>query len=63
VHHSLTGPFWGNVAIVALAGGITLACLAAMLRMLIRPGERDTRHPKHLILDDNHCTGDRSTGG
>ena len=46
------GPFWGNVVIIALAGSITLGCILATLRMLIRPQEQDPRHPKYLILDN-----------
>lgn len=51
MEHHLIGPFWGNVVIIALAGGITLGCILAALRMLIRPQEQDPRHPKYLILD------------
>jgi hypothetical protein len=50
--HHLTGSFWGNVVVIVLASGVTLACFAAMLRMLINPGERDPRHPKYSIFDD-----------
>ena len=50
MHDHLIGPYWGNVIIVALAGAITLGCFAAMLWMLIRPGEKDAAHPKRSIL-------------
>jgi hypothetical protein len=50
VHHHLTGPFWGNVGLIGIAGAITVACFAAMLRMLLRPGETDPSHPKYLVL-------------
>lgn len=50
MHDHLAGPFWGNVVIIALAGAVTLGCIVAMLRMLIRPGEHDPEHPKHRIL-------------
>ena len=26
VHHHLTGPFWGNVGLIGIAGAITAAC-------------------------------------
>lgn len=52
MHHHLTGPFWGNVAIIAIAGTITLACFAAMFRMLWRPGETDRHHAKYTIFND-----------
>lgn len=52
MHDHLIGPFWGNVAIVVLAGTITLACFGAMFRMLWRPGEKDRRHAKYAILQD-----------
>jgi hypothetical protein len=50
VHHHLTGPFWGNVLIIGIAGAITVACFVAMLWMLLRPGETDRGHPKWLVL-------------
>ena len=53
----MMGPFWGNVAIIAVAGALTVACFAAMFRMLYRPGERDPRHPKRMILDDDRPIG------
>lgn len=55
--HSIMGPFWGNVAIIVVAGGITAACIAAMTRMLFRPGERDPRHPKYTVLEDGRQVG------
>lgn len=57
MHHPLTGPFWGNIAILVLAGSFTIACFAAMLRMLVRPGEDDRRHAKYMILEDTRSTG------
>ena len=53
MHDHLGGPFWGNVIIIFLAGAITVACFAAMLRMLFHPGETDRRHPKYDIFRDN----------
>ena len=53
MHHHLSGPFWGNVIIIALTGAITVACFVAMFRMLIYPGETDKRHPKYDILRDD----------
>jgi hypothetical protein len=57
MHQHMMGPFWGNVAIIAVAGAITLACFAAMLRMLFRPGESDPKHPKRMIFGDDRRTG------
>ena len=54
MHHHLTGPFWGNVGLIGIAGAITVACFAAMLRMLLRPGETDPSHPKYLVLRHDH---------
>ena len=51
--HHLSGPFWGNFIIIGLAGAITLACFAAMVWMLFRPGENDPNHPKYCILSDD----------
>jgi len=53
MHDHLVGPTWGNVIIIALASAVTLACIVAMLRMLIRPGENDPEHPKHSILRED----------
>jgi hypothetical protein len=53
MHDHLTGPFLGNVIIVAVAGAVTLACFAAMFRMLFRPGETDPHHPKYEVLRDD----------
>jgi hypothetical protein len=50
VHHHLTGPFWGNVMIIAIAGAITVGCFVAMFWMLLRPGESNPNHPKYLVL-------------
>jgi hypothetical protein len=54
MHDHLIGPYWGNVIIVVLAGAITLGCFAAMLWMLIRPGETDPAHSKYTILQEDH---------
>jgi len=54
VHHHLAGPLLGNVVIIVVAGAITLACFALMLKMLLKPGETDRRHPKYRILGDEH---------
>ncbi len=53
MQHDLTGPFWGNVVIIGLAGAVTLACFMAMCRMIIRPGEQEPGHPKYSILRDD----------
>jgi hypothetical protein len=50
MHNHLSGPLWGNILIIALAGAITLVCFAAMFRMLFHPGETDRHHPKYDIL-------------
>ncbi|MDE2150555.1 MAG: hypothetical protein KGJ55_12170 [Gammaproteobacteria bacterium] len=52
MHQHLTGPFWGIAAIVLIAGAITVACFAAMVWMLVRPGERRRDHPKYLVIDE-----------
>jgi hypothetical protein len=49
----MIGPWWGNLIIMAVAGAITVACFAAMFRMLLRPGETDRRHAKYRILRDD----------
>jgi hypothetical protein len=53
MHDHLTGPLWGNIIIMAVAGAITVACFGAMFWMLIRPGETDRRHAKYAILRDD----------
>jgi len=50
VHHHITGPFWGNVIIIGIAGQIAAACFVAMFWMLLRPGEADPSHPKYEVL-------------
>jgi hypothetical protein len=50
MHHPLTGPLWGNIVIIGVAGAVTIACFAAMFWMLLRPGEVDPSHPKYLVL-------------
>jgi hypothetical protein len=54
MHHHLSGPFWGNIIIVTLAGAITVACFLVMFRMLFHPGETDPSHPKYDILRDDY---------
>ncbi|MEO8250523.1 MAG: hypothetical protein ABI589_14265 [Burkholderiales bacterium] len=51
--HHLSGPPWGSLIIIGLAGIITLACFAAMFWMLVRPGESDPKHPKYDILNED----------
>lgn len=51
--HHLIGPLLGNVAIIAVAGAITVACFLAMIWMLVRPGETDRHHAKYNILRDD----------
>lgn len=58
MHDHLTGPFWGNLVTIALAGGVTAACFIAVLRMLIRPGESDPQHPKYMVLDEKRQSGE-----
>ena len=53
MNHHLLGPLWGNVAVIALAGIVTVGCFSAMFWMLIRPGETDRRHAKYDILRDD----------
>ena len=53
MHDHLIGPFWGNLIIFAVASAVTLACFAAMLRMLTHPGETDPAHPKRSILQED----------
>lgn len=52
--HGLAGPLLGNVLVAGAAGLVTLACIAATLRMLIDPGERNPNHPKYRVLDADH---------
>ena len=54
MHHHLSGPFLGNLLIIGAAGAITAACFVAMFWMLLRPGETDLRHPKYMVLRDDH---------
>jgi hypothetical protein len=53
MHHDLSGPYWGNVIVITLAGMITIACVVAMFWMLFRPGETDQHHAKYDILRDD----------
>lgn len=48
--HHFSGPFWGNIAIIVVAGSITIGCFVAMFWMIFRPGEKDPRHRKNDIL-------------
>jgi hypothetical protein len=47
------GPLIGTLIVIAIAGGVTIACFVAMFVMLFRPGERDARHPKYRVLGDD----------
>lgn len=51
--HDLNAHLLGNAIIIGVGGLITLACFAAMFWMIFRPGERDPKHPKYRILDDD----------
>jgi len=53
MHEHLAGPMLGVAVVVALAGGLTLACLVAMFWMLFRPGATDRHHPKYDVLNDD----------
>lgn len=50
-HHGVAGPPLGNLLVAGAAGLVTLVCAGIALRMLIRPGEADPRHPKYRVLD------------
>ncbi|MGH7626297.1 MAG: hypothetical protein ACREOJ_13400 [Gemmatimonadaceae bacterium] len=50
---SFSAHWLGNIIIIALAGAITIGCFVAATWMLVRPGERDRRHPKYQVLDDD----------
>lgn len=50
MHNMMMGPLWGIIAIATFTGVITLGCFVAMFKFLIRPGEKDPRHPKYDIL-------------
>lgn len=52
MHGPMAGPFWGNLIIIALSGVITIICFVLMVRMLVKPGEADRRHPKYSVLRD-----------
>jgi hypothetical protein len=49
----ITDHLVGNIIIIAAAGIITVACFAAAIRMLVRPGEKNKRHPKYEVLNDD----------
>ena len=53
MHHALSGHLWGNIAIIAACGTITVACFAAMFWMIFHPGETNRDHPKYSILGDD----------
>lgn len=42
----------GNMLIVVVFGLGTLACFIAAIVMLVRPGEKDEKHPKYIVMDD-----------
>ncbi|HWG51946.1 MAG TPA: hypothetical protein VN677_01465 [Gemmatimonadaceae bacterium] len=50
---SFSAHWLGNIIIVVVAGAITIACFVAATWMLVRPGERDRRHPKYQVLNDD----------
>lgn len=52
-HQMMAAPWLGNLIIIVLAGGITVACFVAMFWMLWRPGEADRLHPKYDILRED----------
>jgi len=47
----VTGPFLGNLLVAGSAGVVTIAIILAAIRMVIRPGEDASDHPKRRILD------------
>lgn len=51
--HHMTGPLWGNIAIIGIAGTITIGCFVAMFWMIFHPGEKDPRHRKNDILQQD----------
>jgi hypothetical protein len=48
--HHIVGPLSGNIAIISVAGAITIGCFVAMFWMIFRPGEQDPHHCKNDIL-------------
>ncbi len=48
--HSLTGSLFDHLVAATIAGAVTLVCIGAALKMLFRPGEKDPRHPKYLVM-------------
>lgn len=50
MEHHLAGPMIGIVVVGGLCALVTLACLVAAIRMLVRPGETDIQHPKYIVL-------------
>ena len=45
-----TGPLLGNLLVAGAGSLITLLCIAAAMKMLLRPGEHAADHPKRRIL-------------
>jgi hypothetical protein len=41
------------VAVIGIAGVITVACFVVMFWLLLRPGEKDPQHPKYAVLRDD----------
>lgn len=48
--HHFSGPFWGNIVIVVIAGTITIGCFVAMFWMIFGPREKDSHRHKNDIL-------------
>lgn len=46
----ITGPVLGNLLVIAVVGTAALACIVLALRMVFRPGETESGHPKYGIL-------------
>ena len=53
MHDHLIGPLSGNIAIIVLAGAVTVVCFVAAFWMLSRPGETERHHAKYAILRDD----------
>lgn len=51
--HMMQGPWLGNLLIIIFSGMITVGCFAAMVWMIVHPGEADRHHPKRDILRDD----------
>jgi hypothetical protein len=48
-----SAPCIGILAVILIAGKVTIACFVAMFWMLLKPGETDTRHPKYRVMRDD----------